>query len=248
MRLTVSSFALYSTALEPRRDGSGGDSSQNSSFQEVTTPHGTSPPIPKPRTLLHNILPSDCSTPSTAGEVYTASSPLSRTKSFTEKGVSPQTPTPRPRSGEQKKLKAQWEVEKQALQQKLTEAESKSSELKSKLDMAQERISELKLELQDSSTVAVEASLREKEIALVRAEEESLRLQSLVKEKESALREKQSLLQKRTSRIEGLEEEVRTIKQPLLSDLKKRTEIRLSEAMGQLKQKEVELNAVKKVN
>lgn len=182
--------------------------------------------------------------------MYNSPSPLTRTRSFTEKGVSPpQTPpTPRPRSGEQRRLKAQWEVEKQALQQQLTEAESKFHELKSELDKAQEKIRELESELQDSPAVDVEVSLRERESALRVAEEESLRLQRLVQEKDSALREKQNLLRTRDSRIMGLEEEVRTITQPLRGDLKKRIEIRLSEAMGQVKQKDVELTAMMKVS
>lgn len=139
-------------------------------------------------------------------------------------------------------------MEKQTLQQQVTKAESESRKLKSELDKAQEKISELESELRDSPGVDVEVSLREKESALRVAEEESLRLQRLVQEKDSALREKQSLLKKRDSRIVGLEEEVRTITQPLRGDFKKRIEIRLSEAMGQVKQKEVELNAMKKVS
>lgn len=181
--------------------------------------------------------------------MYNSPSPLTRTRSFTEKGVTPQTPpTPRPRSGEQKKLKAQWEVEKQAFLEQLEEAKSKSCKLKSELDVAQERINELESELQDLPAVDVEVSLREKESALRAAEEESLRLQRLVQERDSALREKQNLLQKKDSRIVGLEESMRTLTQPLRGDFKKRVEIRLSEAMGQLRQKEVELSAMKKVS
>lgn len=217
---------------------------------DATTPHDASTPVPKPRTLLHKIIPPDSSTPSTDHNSQ-SSLTRSRSTSFSEKVVTPQTPpTPRPRSGEHKRLKAQWEVEKQTLQQKLTEAESQASQWKLELDQARDKIDELEIsnmELQDTPAVDVEASLREKDIALQVALEESLKLRRCVREQESALREKQSLLQRRNSRIEGLEEEVRTIKQPLLGDLKKRTEIRLSETMGQLKQKEVLLNTLRKV-
>lgn len=219
---------------------------------DATTPHATNPPVPKPRTqlLLYDLTDSRTSTTATSDAAFT-SSPLSRNRStsFSEKSVksqTPPTPQPRPRSAEQKKLQAQWELEKQQLQQKVAEVESRASDLEMALKQAKEKISELRnRDLPNQPVVDVEASLREKDIALQLAVEQSLKLQTVVKEKETALREKESLLQRRDSRIVGLEEEMLTLKEPMRGDPKKRLELRLSEAIGKCRQLEEELQKVK---
>ena len=141
----------------------------------------------------------------------------------------------------------------QEIKQRLEElaaAQSRASRLEEQLNRANEKISELELrnsdlEMQAQPVVDVEASLRQRDVDLQQAREQSLQLQQVVRAKEAVLREKESLLQRRDSRIVGLEVEVNTLKRP--NDPKKRLEVRLSESIGKVMELESELCLLKKV-
>ena len=136
-------------------------------------------------------------------------------------------------------------------------AESEITQLKAELDHAKETIRELQSthgELEGQSPgVDVEASLRleamvrEKTTALQYAVDESLQLQTTIREKESALWEKETALVKSESRAEGLQEQVKALRSPLQTDPRRRVELRLNEEIGKRKKAETELRLLKEV-
>ena len=222
---------------------------------DATTPQDATTPVPKPRTHLVANLSNESVTHTTSSDAFHAEAHLHRSTSTSSAGRdrvgsgSPPTPRPRPQFGEHKK----WEQENQRLQQrieKLSEVQSRASHLETQLNHANEKIGKLEArncELESQSSVDVEESLREKDVALQLARSQSLELQMLVKAKESAVQEKESLLKKKESRIFGLEEQVQCLKDPMKGDIKKRTEIRLSEAIGRSKQMERDLLFINEV-
>ena len=223
---------------------------------DVTTPQDATTPVPKPRTHLVANLSNESVTHTTSSDTFHSEAHLHRSTNTSSAGRdrvgsgSPPTPRPRPRSVEHKK----WEQEKEQLQQrieKLSEVQSHASHLESQLNHANEKIGKLEArnsELESQSSVDVEESLREKDTALQLARSQSWKLQMLVNAKESAVQEKESLLKKQESQIFGLEEQVQCLKDPMKGDIKKRTEIRLSEAIGKSKQMERDLLFINEVN
>ena len=81
------------------------------------------------------------------------------------------------------------------------------------------------------------------EVQRVRAE--SVALRRALQERNSDLKEKEGLLQRKTSQIAGLEGELTAFKQP--HDPKRRLEVRLSEAIGRVKELETEQDLFRKV-
>lgn len=115
--------------------------------------------------------------------------------------------------------------------------------------MANLRIGELEtmntdLQQQAQPIIDVEQSLRIKEVDLQQMREESLKLQAAMEAKDSVLKEKESQLQRTKSQVAGLEEAMKTLKQP--NDPRRRLEVRLSEAIGKRKEKELELDRLMK--
>ena len=136
----------------------------------------------------------------------------------------PPTPRPRPRSGEQ-------------LRQKVNELETKVSEKEAELREVRRRVYELE-EARDRG--------RGDSDELHRVRSESVSLKRRVRETESVLVKKEDILKRRESRIAGLEGELGALKDP--RDLKKRTEVRLNEAIGRIRELEKELDFLRKVS
>lgn len=228
----------------------------NTSEVDVTTPQDATTPVPKPRTHLLANLSNESVARTTSSDAFHSDAHLHRSGSASSTGRdgvgsgSPPAPRPRPRSVEHKK----WEQEKQQLQERieeLSEIQSHASHLEKQLNHANAKIGDLEArnsELESQCSVDVEESLREKDVALQLARNHSLELQMIVKAKDMAVQEKESLLKKKDSQISGLEGQVECLKDPMKGDIKKRTEVRLSEAIGRSRQMESDLLFIKEVS
>lgn len=187
----------------------------------VTTP--TTPPVPKPRTFMHAILPG---VPERQ-EVQDPPSPAPRRQPYEKWELN------------RKKMQEEIERLKSDINQRDRELQSAREETERVRSRQESEVERVRSDLERSHTENTE--LKKKNSELETKNRELVRRTSQLSSQSSTDTEAGEQLQKANLHIEGLQEELHSLRNPR-GTIPKRIEVRLNESIGRVKQLEHQLS------